>query len=205
MKRGRYSQRSYQYVLECRVPAPPSELKTSVVSEEEDEEDLEVGELDDPIALVAELGTSESEESSREPGVEVIRCVGDDVMAMEIVLPGERSEPLPGQNVEVEAAYDGRCLLRVSDRQAQVFLFDERGEELPEADDLRDGRSIEVPHGARAKVSFGERFIIVRSVGLANRSSHRGLKTGLAIVGLVVAALAVIALAVSFLQWAIEL
>lgn len=204
MKRGRFSQQDYQYVLECRVPSPPSELKSSVVSDEDDDE-LEEEELEHPTALVEELSASDSEEASLEPGVEVIRCVGDDVVAMEMVLPGERSEPFTGHDVVVRAETDGRCLLCVSDPEAQLVLYDGLGREIPGQYDKNDGDSIDVPRGGRAKVAVGERFILVRPVGLTGRSPQRGFRLGLAIAALVIACLAIMALTVSFLQWAIEM
>ena len=204
MKHGRYSQRDYQYVLECRVPSPPSELKSSVVSDE-DEDEMEEEELENPTALVEELSEPTSGGAASEPGVEVIRCVGDDVVAMEFVLPGERAEPFPGHEVEVLSARDGRCLLRVGDDEAHVVLRDGSGDELIEDGVLDNRRELAVPRGAQATITVGERFIIVRPVGLEAQRPHRKLKTTLAIIGLVIAGLAIMAIAVSFLQWSIEL
>ena len=210
MKSDWFRQKDTQYVLEYRMEGPSAKLKGTLMKDDDDEEEEELeGEEEplediDPSILVRQLSELEGgAKSETQLGVELIRCVGNEVVSMELLLPEEKTSPLPGADIEVTLDGNGCCVLSVREPDADLTITDSEG--TSQLYSKEDGEQVTLTTGARAFVKLGDRLLSARLVGsLESQKKHRRNRI-MVVVLMAIGAFAIIVLTLILLQLGLEL
>ena len=161
----------HRWVLDYHAPGPSTAPGRFLRHEDDDDEAARAPGDDEgppptaPGQLLAQLeGLHGPGSEVRGPlGAEVVRCLGGEVLGVDLVLPGERVGPLGGATAEVEVDEGGRCLVTVPAADASVVESSGPGRERPVACPVA---GLEVPPAGRVLVRHGDSTLLVRPVAV---------------------------------------
>ena len=169
------------------MPAASSGPFPRISSPDDDEDDEQAPPPAAPGELLAQLGGlyGPGLRSAELLGAEVVRCLGDQVLSVELVAPGEEQGPLSGARARVEVDRHGRCSVTVPDPSATVSVSSGEGHERQVAAPFE---RYEVPATGRAIIRHGDATLLVRPAEARLPIRVSPLAIGLLAAGLLAAA-----------------
>lgn len=166
----------------------------------EDDDDESGGEAEPEASPVAAGALLEQIRGLYGPGgtakgplsAEVVRFLGEELLSVDLVVPGERRGPLGGAMAVVEVRADGKALLSVPEADAEVTVVPSPDGEGVSHEAPVGG--LEVPAAGRAVVRHGEGLLLVRAVAASSPRRPRLDPGRVAALVLLASALAALAL-----------